>query len=378
MQATNDTLAVLKELPTLIRKSYSIPEGQITRIAKPSLSFMNLSFRFNRILQSAVLWAVLISVGLSAAQTENTVRISSPEEHDTLSSPAQQEYLISPDDLLEVYVVDVAELSRTYRVSPTGQVTLPLVSRPLSAAGLTLAQFADLITNELKARGLVTDPRVTVSVKESRTHSVAITGAVKKPQIYFVFGRTTLLDVLSQAEGLADDAGSFANISRGEIGKRVLKTKGAPDGNEVTTVDLEKLLSTGDPHLNVDIYPGDRVTVPPAGIVYVVGAVNKPGGFPLTANRKRLTVLQAIALAEDTKSTAVANKTMIVRRDPQHAGGREEIPVKLKDVLAGKATDVPLQVEDILFVPDSTGKKAAFRGVEAAIQAATGVVIYRR
>ena len=291
------------------------------------------------------------------------------------SNSAQPDYLISPDDLLDVYIVDVPELSRTYRVSPTGQVTLPLLPHPLDVAGLTLAQFASLATNELRNRGLVSDPRLTVNVKESRTHSVAITGAVKKPQIYFVFGRTTLLDVISQAEGLSEDASSVANISRGDIAKHVLAKDDAHA--DVFTVDLDKLLQTGDPHLNVAIYPGDRITVAPAGVVYVVGAVNKPGGFALTANRKQLTVLQAVALAEDTKSTAVANKAMIVRRGPQYPNGRTEIPVKLKEVLAGKAPDVPLQVEDILFVPDSPGKKAALRGVEAAIQVATGVAIYR-
>ena len=323
----------------------------------------------------------LLIVGLSAAQTvappfTPATADQHPLQPPALSNSVEQEYLINPDDLLDLYIVDVPGLSRTYRVSPTGQITLPLLLQPLNVAGLTLNEFADLTTRELKTRGLISDPRITVNVKESRAHSVAITGAVKKPQIYFVFARTTLLDVISQAEGLSEDASSVANISRGEIAKRMLVTKNQPAA-DVIAVDLEKLLYTGDPNLNIDIYPGDRVTVAPAGIVYVVGAVNKPGGFALTANRKRLTVLQAVALAEDMKPTAVADKAMIVRRGPQYRDGREEIPVKLKAVLAGKAADVPLQVEDILFVPDSPGKKAALRGVEAAIQVATGVAIYR-
>jgi len=372
VHAKNKPRPKLKKLGTAMgNKKYAIRESQMITIAKPSRTFSS-----HTILQAAAFCAVLLLVGASAAQTGDPVSTASADEQRAVSNSAQQEYLINPDDLLDLYIVDVPELSRTYRVSPTGQVTLPLLSHPLNAAGLTLDQFASLTTQELKTRRLVTDPQVTVSVKESRTHSVAITGAVKKPQIYFVFGRTTLLDVISQAEGLTEDASSVAYISRGEIAKHLLQTTGQPVA-EVLTVDLEKLLYTGDQNLNVDIYPGDRVTVAPAGIVYVVGAVNKPGGFPLTASRKRLSVLQAIALAEDMKSTAKANKAMIVRRGPQYPGGREEIPVKLKEVLAGKAPDVPLQVEDILFVPDSPGKKAAIRGVEAAIQVATGVAIYR-
>jgi len=347
-----------------------------------------LSFKRNVLVRCA---AACFLLGAAFAQTSPTVSTLERNEHHPASNSPQQDYLITPDDLLDMFIVDVPELSRTYRVSPTGQVTLPLLPAPLDVEGLTLAQFASLATQELKSRGLVSDPRVTVSVKDSRTHSVAITGAVKKPQIYVVFGRTTLLDVISQAEGLSEDASSTANISRGEIARHMLaknehgKDDGAKNdseksdgaGGDVLTVDLDKLLQTGDPRLNVDIYPGDRITVAPAGVIYVVGAVNKPGGFALTANRKQLTVLQAVALAEDMKSTAVGNKARIVRRGPQYPNGRLEVPVKLKEVLAGKAPDIPLQVEDILFVPDSPGKKAALRGVEAAIQVATGVAIYR-
>jgi polysaccharide biosynthesis/export protein len=376
MHATNNLPPKLQNLVTVIKKKRcSIPKGQTSKIKNRVRGYWFFYLRSSSVLQAVAFWTLLFFVGEIIAQTAGPVGATSDKPRTPLNS-VQQEYLISPDDLLDLYIVDVPELSRTYRVSPTGQVTLPLLSRPLNVAGLTLNQFADLAAQELKARKLVSDPQITVNVKESRTHSVTITGAVKKPQIYFVLGRTTLLDVISQAEGLAEDASSVANISRGEIAKRMLASGNSAAG--VSTVDLDKLLHTGDPDLNIDIYPGDRVTVAPAGVVYVVGAVNKPGGFALTASRKRLTVLQAVALAEDMKSTAVGNNAMIVRRGPQYPGGREEIPVKLKDVLAGKAPDIPLQVEDILFVPDSPGKKAAIRGVEAAIQVATGVAIYRR
>jgi polysaccharide export outer membrane protein len=354
----------------------------IININKANSGWPTLSFKRKVVVLCA---AACFLPGAAFAQTSAAVSTVEGNKRPPASNSPQQDYLIAPDDLLDMYIVDVPELSRTYRVSPTGQVTLPLLSAPLTVAGLTLDQFASLATQELKSRGLVSDPRVTVSVKDSRTHSVAITGAVKKPQIYVVFGRTTLLDVISQAEGLSEDASSMANISRGEIARHMLakNDSGKNDsekndgGGDVLTVDLDKLLQTGDPRLNVDIYPGDRITVAPAGVIYVVGAVNKPGGFALTANRKQLTVLQVVALAGDMKSTAVGNKARIVRRGPQYPNGRLEVPVKLKEVLAGKAPDVPLQVEDILFVPDSPGKKAAIRGVEAAIQVAVGLAIYR-
>ena len=126
-------------------------------------------------------------------------------------------YLIGPDDVLTVYIMDVPELSRDYRVESNGSVTIPMLSKPLTAAGLTLSQFSDLLSSELKTAGLVSDPHITTSITQSRLHAVAITGAVKKPQVYPVFTHTTLLDLLSQAEGLSDDAGNTAIVRRGDI-----------------------------------------------------------------------------------------------------------------------------------------------------------------
>jgi len=295
------------------------------------------------------------------------------------------EYVIARDDLLDVYVLDVPELSREYRVSPSGSMTLPLVPGPLMAAGLTPGQLSAAIGERLRTAGLVSNPQVVVTVKASRLHSVAVAGAVKKPQIYPVLGRTTVLDVVSQAEGLADDAGNTAVITRGEVAARSLRLETAENSSggqasvpATVTVDLKRLLETGDPSLNLDVYPGDRVTVQRAGIVYVLGAVNRAGGFPLTDDAEEMTVLKAIALAQDLKSTAIRRRAAIIRKNPQASGGREEIPVDLKKVLAGRAPDYPMQPNDILFVPDSTGKKALRRAAEAAIQITAGVIIWRR
>lgn len=301
----------------------------------------------------------------------------------TASQPGAADYVISPDDLLEVTVFDVSEFSRTYRVSPSGFITLPLVPAPITAAGLTTAQLAGTIRDSLQADGLVSKAQVTVEVKESRLHSVAVTGAVKKPQIYPVFGRTTLLDVLSQAEGLSEEAGTVATITRGDL---ALTAQGLPGGQDdggqrpiaqTITVDLKRLLQTGDPRLNIELYPGDRVTVQRAGVIYVVGAVGRPGGFTLKNDQEQMTVLKAIALAEDLKSTAIKSRAMIIRNDGGTARGRQELPVNLSEVLSGRAPDPPMQANDILFVPDSSAKKAMRRAAEAAVQIATGVIIWR-
>jgi polysaccharide export outer membrane protein len=142
-------------------------------------------------------------------------------------------------------------------------------------------------------------------------------------------------------------------------------------------VDLSRLTETGDPLLNVDLYPGDRVTVQRAGIVYVVGAVNRPGGFPLKTGQQDMTVIQAVALAEDLKPTAARKKAMIIRKSPAAINGREEIAVNLSNVLEGHERDTRLQANDILFVPESATLKALHRGTEAAVTAATYGIVYR-
>ena len=327
---------------------------------------------------------LVLVVGLEA-QSTNPPNVSQNESGKPSSSNSAVqsltgEYIIGPDDVLKVSVFDVPEISGEFRVSNDGTVTLPVLAKPLTATGLTLSQLSESVTRELKVAGLVSDPHVSTSIDTSRLHAVAITGAVKKPQIYPVFTQTTLVDVLSQAEGLADDASGSAVVTRGTIGMQVAERKAALSGGapeQSVTVDVKRVLESGDPKLNVDIYPGDRITVPHAGIVYVVGAVNKPGGFTMRPSAHGLTVLQALALAENPIGTAKRNQTVIIRNDPQAPGGRKQIPVELKKVLAGKKPDPVLEAEDILFVPDSAGKHALHRGIDAIVATSAAVTVYR-
>ncbi|MGA2607484.1 MAG: polysaccharide biosynthesis/export family protein [Terriglobia bacterium] len=296
-----------------------------------------------------------------------------------------EETLIYPNDLLFIQVFDVEQMTREYRVSATGTLLFPLLTEPVRVMGLTPQQSADVISQKCIEAGVLTHPQISVTIRESRVHAVAIAGAVKNPQIYPVFGRITLLDILSQAGGVADDAGSSVTITRGEVSRRVLASKGggaveagkSPPVPPTVSIDLRGLLETGDPTLNIDVYPGDRVTVQRAGVVYVLGAVNKAGGFVLTEDRQDMTVLRALALAEDLKSSAKSKKAMILRSNSSAPGGREEIPVDLRAMLKGRVPDKPLQSKDILFVPDSIAMKALKRAGDVAVTAAGFAAIYR-
>jgi len=296
-----------------------------------------------------------------------------------------EETLIYPNDLLFIQVFDVDQLTREYRVSATGTLAFPLLTEPVRVEGLTPQQSADVISQKCIEAGVLSHPQISVTVRESRVHAVAIAGAVKNPLIYPVFGRITLLDILSQAGGVAEDAGSSVTITRGEVSRRVLALEGggaveagkSPPIPPTVSIDLRRLLETGDPSLNLEVYPGDRVTVQRAGVVYVLGAVNRAGGFLLTEARQDMTVLKALALAEDLKTTAKRNKAMILRPNSSAPGGREEIPIDLHAMLQGHAPDRPLQSNDILFVPDSAALRALHRAGEAAAVAATYAVVYK-
>jgi polysaccharide biosynthesis/export protein len=355
--------------------------------------FRAVNLRFSRSLAGAVpfLFAalLLLSTNHLFAQSSDRVGPISVKPQQPEMAPVvpvvidAQEYVISADDLLDVYIIDVPDLSRTYRVSQSGQLAFPLLPKPLNAAGMTLDEFALLLTTQLKSSGTLTDPHINVSVKESRNHSVSITGAVKNPQIYPLLGRTKLLSVLSQAGGIADDAGSFVKITRGGAVNKTLQAAGtnpaeaSAETPQTITINVNDLLNSGNSSLNVDVYPGDWVTVPRAGVVYVVGAVNRSGGFVMNTTREHMTVLQAVALAEDLKPTAQREHSMIIRRDPSKTADRQEITVNLKKILTGQTPDVVMEPNDILFVPDSAGKKALRRGAEAAIQIATGLALFR-
>jgi polysaccharide export outer membrane protein len=302
-----------------------------------------------------------------------------------LRTSTAEETIIYPSDLLFIQVFDVDQMTREYRVSGAGTVDFPLLTEPVRVAGLTPQQAAEAISQKCIEAGVLGRPQISVTVRESRVHAVAIAGAVKNPQIYPLFGRISLQDILVQAGGVADDAGSSITITRGEVSRRVLAAEagGAAEAGKsapvpaTVTVNLQRLLETSDPSLNVDVYPGDRVTVQRAGIVYVLGAVNRAGGFLLSEARQDMTVLKAVALAGDLKSIAKGKKALVLRLNSSAPGGREQIPVNLTAMLRGRAPDRPLQNNDILFVPDSTALKALHRSADVAVTDAGLAALYK-
>jgi polysaccharide export outer membrane protein len=285
-------------------------------------------------------------------------------------------YVLGPDDLISLRVTDGAELSdKPVRIDTNGYVRLPMLDR-VRAGGLTTEQLVAALTERLKP--FLHKPEVSVNILEFRSQPVSVIGCVKLPGVHQLQGSKTLIEVLSLAGGLSDDAGYTIKITR-ENGQGYLRLPHAvddPSGRfQMAEVRVASLLEAKDPSQNVTVFAHDVISVPRGELIYVTGEVQRSGGFVLR-EKESMSVLQALSLAGGIGSAAAAKDSRILRA--QAGSSRMEIPVDLKKMLSGQSEDLALKPDDILFIPSSVPKKFAVRSIEAAVQMATGVVIWRR
>jgi polysaccharide biosynthesis/export protein len=143
----------------------------------------------------------------------------------------------------------------------------------------------------------------------------------------------------------------------------------------VMTINLNQLLESGDMQNNIPLQAGDVVTVPHAGIVYVLGAVVRPGGFVLSNDRTELTTLKIVSLAGGLNKTAKLDRAVIIRKDSQ--GKQTQTEVDLKKIISRQSEDLHMSASDILYVPDSKGKEVLYGALQIATGVGTSVAIYR-
>jgi len=290
--------------------------------------------------------------------------------------PRLTPYLLGPGDEVAIHGIDLEEIpDKPLLVHPDGCISLPLIGR-VKAAGLTAAELEKELTQALQ--GYLRRPRVSVSIAQYGSQPVTVLGAVSAPGVYQLQGRKTLAEVLALAKGLTPDAGSIATITRApELGPIPLASAKTDErGYSVAEVELAGILEAGGSAQNLVIVAHDLVSVARARLLYVLGEVRKPGGFPL-GSRQNMSVLEALSMASGFERTAAPRRARILRvvaGSPQ----REEIAVDLKKIMDGKEPNRTMEPDDILVVPNNTAKSATLRGIEAAIQMGTGVVIWRQ
>jgi polysaccharide export outer membrane protein len=289
-------------------------------------------------------------------------------------------YMIGVGDILDIHVNDEERVSGRYQVDQDGKLSVPLLSGAIPAAGTTTFELSTRLREELKKQDILREPAVTVLIVRGMTQNVSVLGAVMRPGTYPIEKPTSIMDIISLAGGLAPNAGSTATVShQGDSHAPAVVNASVTTNNATATtskdgilsINLTTLMASKDPAANVLVHPGDVITISTAPVVFVVGAVTRPGAFTVQDAKSRMTVLQAVAMAEGTTSVASLGKTIIVRQSSSDTE-RKEIPVDLKQVMRGKEKDEVLEANDILFVPES-GLKASLQkmgqiGTQAASQ----------
>lgn len=276
--------------------------------------------------------------------------------------PAQP---IGPNDLIAVAVYDQPELSRTVRVGADGKIRFPMIETPMQAAGLMPADLEEAIGKALVAENILVHPYVTVTMAEYHSRPIQVVGAVRKPLTFQAVGNVTLLEALAQAEGLSEDAGPEILVSTAQV---------APDGTRTTLtrrIPIHSLIDEADPEFNLVLTGGEEVRVPEAGRIFVVGNVKKPGAFPLKAGAES-SVLEALAFSEGLSQFA-DKRAYIYRREGN--GSKNEITIRLQDILKRKAPDVALQANDILYIPDNRGRRLGLSALEKIIGVGAGAAV---
>jgi polysaccharide export outer membrane protein len=271
---------------------------------------------------------------------------------------------IGAGDWLDISEYHTPAFHSAVRVSAVGTVTLPLVG-DVNINGLDEQAAAQAIEAALAAKGMLLHPLVSVVVTFYAGQDVSVLGEVARPGVYPYGVHHRLLDVISEASGLAPDAGRLVNVFHRDDPQTPHPVLLDPGGSEAS--------HGHDPEdHNPELAAGDTVEVSRAGLVYVVGDLIRPGGFPLDPAQK-LTVVQAIALAWGPTQNAALGKAVLVR---EQKDGRTLTALNLKRLLRGEDPDQPVHDGDIIFVPDSFAKNLMNRTLESAVQSTIGVSIY--
>jgi polysaccharide export outer membrane protein len=287
------------------------------------------------------------------------VRPSLMEEVGKENLPAQK---LGPDDLVAVSVYDAPELTRTVRVELDGTIHMPLLKGGVQAAGVFPGELEASIADALQAEQILVDPIVKVTVVEYHSRPIAVMGAVRRPVTFQAVGTVTLLDALARAEGLTNEAGAEILVTR--------------EPGLIERIPVKRLMKDADPAVNFPLHGGEEIRVPEAGKIFVVGNVRKPGAFPVRDAGDN-SVLKLVALSEGLLPYA-AKLAYVYRRN--ESGAKQEIPIELEKILHRKMPDVPLEVDDLLYIPDNKGRRTAMAVIDRmttfSASTASGLLIW--
>jgi polysaccharide export outer membrane protein len=288
----------------------------------------------------------------------------------TQTADALPSQKLGPGDLVSISVSDCPDMTRSFRVNGAGYLKLPLLKEPIFATGKEPQEIEDEVQRALIQDEILVQPVVSAAVVEYRSKPVSVMGAVKRPITFQAVGDVTLLDALAKAEGLTSDHGAEVLVSRP-------RAPGATGPALMERISFNGLMVEADPALNIRLVGGEEIRVPPAGKVYIVGNVKKPGIYPIQQGNET-TVFEMVAMSEGL--LPYARKQAFIYRRESGKEGRNEIPVELAKIMDRKGIDVTLQANDILYIPDNKGQRLTNTIIERIVgfgtATGTGILVW--
>ncbi|MGB6903455.1 MAG: polysaccharide biosynthesis/export family protein [Acidobacteriaceae bacterium] len=332
-----------------------------------------------RVVAAAIGWGMMLGAGSAVAQFAGP-SVSAPTPGSATPASALKapynDVKIMPGDVIAIATYGAPELTTTtstsvnapggssgsvngLKVGAQGEIVLPYLGA-VRVAGMTPTEAGIYLEKELKEKGILVDPQVSVTLVDSPTRVITVLGEVQKPAPVPAFGELRLLDVISACGGFTPLASHTITVRR-------------PGEAEPITVLLSSDPKSTD-ETNIPLMPGDTVIVPKVGSVFVIGQVKTPSAIPLSSNAP-ITVLRAIALAGGLNFDAALSKVVVIRKTPddQHV----EIQMDLKKVMHGKEKDIALASDDVLLVPINGFKAGVSSGGGIVAGGVTNGLVYR-
>jgi polysaccharide biosynthesis/export protein len=266
---------------------------------------------------------------------------------------------LTPGILLNMTIYDEPELTTAARVDDEGDVTLPLIGA-IHVGGDTVAAAQKKVQDKYRAAQILKDPQVILNVVQYPNGNVMVLGEVQTPGRFPILAPHSLLDVIAMAGGETKLASDTIQVEGSDKNGHALRTYHYVPGEDEGA--LQKAM----------VDPGDTVRVLRAGIVYVLGAVYRPGGYVMQENGS-LNVAQAVSLAQGTLLQAKVGGMRVIRREPD--GTLKEIPIQYSKIMQGKNSPLELEAQDIVYVPVSK-VKSVFTGGANIVGETSSAAIY--
>ena len=232
---------------------------------------------------------------------------------------AEEDYLLGGGDTVSIVVYGQPDLSTVVRISQDdGTITYPLIGE-VAISGLSPEDAGRKIAKLLRNGGFIKKPQVALTVKEFQSQKISVMGQVNKPGQYSLRGESRVIDLISQAGGLKNDAADFITVVKNRNGEQVKRE-----------VDLLQFYA-GDISQNIKVSRGDFILVPKMDEFYIHGEVKKPGMYRL---ERGMTVMQALSVGGGITGRGSLRGIIVTRN--QSDGATKKIKVKLTSKVKDK------------------------------------------